>query len=93
VNIKYGIYPIDLYLLERTSMTLNEVESMDKEKKLKYYFYLKEKEKQTKQIIQKQLGRKRSPKSKGEAEAIYYFEDLKGRFSEVNNPRDKFSEV
>ena len=51
-----GVYPVDLFLLERTSKTLTEIDSMDVNRKMEYYYYIIEREKAEKRIMEDKMG-------------------------------------
>lgn len=51
-------YPIDLVLLENTSITLRELDEMDPERKMEYYFFLIEKQKAIKEELDKGESKK-----------------------------------
>ncbi len=51
-----GVYPVDLFLLERTSITLTEIDKMDVNRKMEYYFYIIEREKAEKALIEDKMG-------------------------------------
>lgn len=46
-------YPVDLTLLENTSITLIELDEMDPERKMEYYFFIVEKQKEIKKEMDK----------------------------------------
>ena len=46
-------YPVDLTLLENTSITLTELDGMDPERKMEYYFFIVEKQKEIKKEMDK----------------------------------------
>jgi len=50
---KEEYYPLDLVLLENTSITLTELDEMDPERKMEYYFFIVEKQKKIKEEIDK----------------------------------------
>jgi len=49
-------YPVDLTLLEETSITLRELDEMDPERKMEYYFFIVEKQKEMKKQMDKNKG-------------------------------------
>lgn len=49
-------YPLDLTLLENTSITLTELDEMDPERKMEYYFFIVEKQKKIEEEIDKNKG-------------------------------------
>lgn len=51
-----GVYPIDLFLLERTSITLTEIDKMDVNRKMEYYYYIIEREAAEKREIEGKMG-------------------------------------
>ncbi|BDI54862.1 MAG: hypothetical protein [Lokiarchaeia virus VerdaV1] len=50
-------YPVDLTLLENTSITLTELDRMDPERKMEYYFFIVEKQKE----IKKEMDKDKNP--------------------------------
>jgi hypothetical protein len=63
-----GFYPPDLILLESTSITLTELDSMDKERKAEYILFIMERKRREKEELEKQGGGSVKPK------ATYYSE-------------------
>lgn len=48
-----GVYPPDLILLEETSITLTELDSMDPERKKEYFLFVMERKKRQKEEMEK----------------------------------------
>jgi len=51
-----GVYPVDLFLLEHTSITLTEVDKMDVNRKMEYYYYIIEREAAEKRLMEAKIG-------------------------------------
>lgn len=51
-----GVYPVDLFLLERTSITLTEVDKMDVDRKMEYYYFIVEREAAEKKYMEDKMG-------------------------------------
>jgi len=51
-----GVYPVNLFLLEHTSITLTEVDKMDVNRKMEYFFYITERLKAEKALLDGKTG-------------------------------------
>lgn len=50
-----------MFLLERTSITLTEIDEMDVNRKMEYYYYIIEREKAEKKYLEDKMGSGGSP--------------------------------